>query len=132
MNGVHDMGGMHGFGKVEPEADEPVFHAPWEGRVLAMQRALGATGAWTIDASRYARERLPPDVYLATSYYWQWLLGVEANLVAYGLAGADDLGGDLTDGVDAEQDSGAGQCALRCGRARTGSTAARRPGCRGR
>ena len=41
MDGVHDMGGMDGFGKVEPEPNEPVFHAPWEGRVLAMQRAMG-------------------------------------------------------------------------------------------
>ena len=26
MNGVHDMGGMDGFGKVEPEPNEPPFH----------------------------------------------------------------------------------------------------------
>ena len=45
MNGVHDMGGMDGFGKVEPEPNEPPFHAPWEGRVLAMQRAMGCAGA---------------------------------------------------------------------------------------
>ena len=45
MNGVHDMGGMHGFGKVEPSRDEPPFHAGWEGRVLAMQRAMAITGA---------------------------------------------------------------------------------------
>ena len=45
MNGIHDMGGMDGFGKVEPEMNEPVFHAPWEGRVMAMMRAMGWTGA---------------------------------------------------------------------------------------
>ena len=39
MDGVHDMGGMDGFGKIEVEKNEPVFHAEWEGRVLAMQRA---------------------------------------------------------------------------------------------
>ena len=54
MNGVHDMGGMHGFGAVEPEADEPVFHAPWEGRVLAMARATGFLGLWTIDGGRFS------------------------------------------------------------------------------
>ncbi|HEX9213630.1 MAG TPA: nitrile hydratase subunit beta, partial [Bradyrhizobium sp.] len=48
MNGVHDMGGMDGFGKVEPEPNEPVFHAEWEGRVLAMVRAMGAAGAFNI------------------------------------------------------------------------------------
>ena len=26
MNGIHDMGGMHGFGPVEREDHEPVFH----------------------------------------------------------------------------------------------------------
>ena len=41
MNSVHDMGGMHGFGRVEPEADEPTFHATWEGRMLGMSRSLG-------------------------------------------------------------------------------------------
>ena len=40
MDGIHDMGGIHGFGKVEPEKDEPVFHAPWEGRVHAMEAAM--------------------------------------------------------------------------------------------
>ena len=43
MNGVHDMGGMHGFGPVTPEENEPVFHGEWEGRVMAMSRAMGAT-----------------------------------------------------------------------------------------
>ena len=40
MDGVHDMGGMDGFGKVEPEANVPMFHADWEARVLAMVRAI--------------------------------------------------------------------------------------------
>jgi nitrile hydratase subunit beta len=52
MDGVHDMGGMDGFGKVEPEVNEPVFHHRWEGRVLAMSRAIGVFRAWTIDSSR--------------------------------------------------------------------------------
>ena len=60
MDGVHDMGGMDGFGKVEPEPDEPVFHAPWEGRVMAMNRAMGAAGAWNIDMGRFSLEQLPP------------------------------------------------------------------------
>jgi nitrile hydratase subunit beta len=53
MNGVHDMGGMQGFGPVQPEADEPVFHAPWEGRVLALRRAAGAWRRWNIDFGRH-------------------------------------------------------------------------------
>jgi nitrile hydratase beta subunit len=91
VNGVHDMGGMHGFGKVEPEANEPPFHAGWEGRVLAMQRALRATGAWSIDMSRDAQERLPAQVYLAVSYYHRWALGMERNALERGLIDADEL-----------------------------------------
>ena len=69
MDGVHDMGGMDGFGKVVPEQNEPVFHEAWEGRVLAMNRAMGAIGAWNIDMARFGIEQLPPDVYLSSSYY---------------------------------------------------------------
>jgi nitrile hydratase len=91
MNGVHDMGGMDGFGKVEPEANEPVFHADWEARVMAMNRAMGATGAWNIDMSRYSREILPPEVYLASSYYRKWFLGLEQMLLERDLVGADEI-----------------------------------------
>jgi nitrile hydratase len=91
MNGVHDMGGMHGFGKVEPEANEPPFHADWEGRVLAMQRAIRHTRAWNIDMSRDAQERLPAQVYLAASYYQRWALGMEKNALEKGLIDADEV-----------------------------------------
>ena len=91
MNGVHDMGGMQGFGKVEPEPNEPVFHAPWEGRVLAMNRAMGYLGLWNIDIGRFSRESLPPHVYLASSYYRKWELGLEDLCVQFGLVGNDEL-----------------------------------------
>jgi nitrile hydratase len=84
MNGVHDMGGMDGFGKVEAEPNEPMFHTEWEGRVLAMVRAMGAAGAFNIDTSRYYREALPPEVYMTSSYYRKWFLGLEQNLLAKG------------------------------------------------
>ena len=91
MNGIHDMGGMDGFGKVAREPNEPVFHASWEGRVLAMVRAMGTAGAWNIDAARYARETLPPHVYLGSSYYRKWFLGLEALLLQCGLVDADEI-----------------------------------------
>ena len=91
MDGIHDMGGMDGFGKVEAEENEPPFHERWEGRVMAMQRALGYAGAWHIDHSRYAQERLPPLVYLAASYYQKWELAMETNVVERGLATAEEL-----------------------------------------
>jgi nitrile hydratase len=91
MNGIHDMGGMHGFGPVEPEPNEPVFHADWEARVLALNRALGYARLWNIDMSRAAIEVLPPDVYLTRSYYTKWLLRLEQLLLDRGLIEADEL-----------------------------------------
>jgi len=91
VNGVHDMGGMDGFGKVEPEPNEPVFHGEWEARVLAMVRAMGAAGAFNIDTSRFYREMLPPHVYLTSSYYMKWLLGLEDLLIDKGYVAPSEL-----------------------------------------
>ncbi len=91
MNGVHDMGGMHGFGKVQPEPNEPPFHASWEGRVLAMQHAMRFTRAWNIDMSRDVQEQLPAQVYLSASYYQRWGLGMERCVLERGLINADEL-----------------------------------------
>jgi nitrile hydratase subunit beta len=91
MNGVHDMGGMDGFGKVEAEANEPVFHEPWESRVMAMVRAMGANAGFNIDMQRFSRESIPPATYLAASYYQKWLLGLMRTLVDNKLVGADEL-----------------------------------------
>jgi nitrile hydratase beta subunit len=91
MDGVHDMGGMDGFGKVEAETSEPPFHAPWEGRVLAMQRAMGYAGAWHIDHSRFAQEKLPPLSYLGSSYYQRWMLAMESNVTERGYVTPEEL-----------------------------------------
>jgi nitrile hydratase len=85
------MGGMHGFGKVAPEQDEPVFHDDWEARTFALYRAMSYAGVWVIDQARFAREQLPPDVYLASSYYKKWELGMEKQLAELDLAGRDEL-----------------------------------------
>jgi nitrile hydratase subunit beta len=84
VNGVHDMGGMQDMGSVTPEPNEPVFHEPWEGRVFALRRAMGAWGKWNIDASRYAIEILPAADYLAMSYYERQLVAFVAMLVGAG------------------------------------------------
>ena len=91
MDGIHDMGGMQGFGKVEPEPNEPLFHAPWEGRALALNRVMGYAGLWTIDQTRYAIEQFPPVFYLTASYYKKWFVRLENMLVERGLVGADEL-----------------------------------------
>ncbi len=74
MNGIHDMGGMHGLGPIEIEPDAPVFHAPWEGRVMALGDAMGPWGSWSVDRFRYLRETIAPVDYLTKPYYEQWLM----------------------------------------------------------
>jgi nitrile hydratase subunit beta len=69
MNGVHDMGGMHGMGPIQEEKNEPVFHEHWEGRVFALRRAIGAWGKSNIDVTRHEVELVPPVDYLRMSYY---------------------------------------------------------------
>jgi nitrile hydratase beta subunit len=91
MNGVHDVGGMHVIGTVLPEPDEPVFHTDWERRVLALTLAMGATGEWNLDASRFARENRPPDDYLNKSYYEIWLAGLQQLLAERELVSEDEI-----------------------------------------
>jgi nitrile hydratase len=91
MNGAHDLGGMHGFGPVVTEPDEPVFHAAWEGRMFGLTLAMAAWRRWNIDMSRSAREQMPPAEYLATSYYEHWLFGLERQLIDNGLLAPDEL-----------------------------------------
>ncbi|MFQ5937275.1 MAG: nitrile hydratase subunit beta [Acidiferrobacterales bacterium] len=93
MNGGHDLGGMHGFGPINPEAEseEPVFHAEWERRVFALTLAAGALGKWSIDQSRHARERQHPADYLKHTYYENWLAGLETLLVDTGLVDDTEL-----------------------------------------
>jgi nitrile hydratase len=91
MNGVHDMGGMHGFGPIEREADEPVFHARWEARLFAIRHAMGAWGKWNIDGSRFARERIPPAEYLRMSYYERWLAGLITQMIEAGLVTREEV-----------------------------------------
>ena len=91
MNGVHDMGGMDGFGAVEVEQNEPAFHERWEGRVMAMVRAMGANGGINIDMQRFSRESLPPTVYLASSYYKKWFLALEQSMIDRGMIGKDEI-----------------------------------------
>jgi len=90
VDGIHDMGGMHGFGPVVPEPGEPVFHAPWEGRTFGMALVTGAVGLRS-GPLRPRIEGLPPAAYLAASYYERWAAAVEAALVDEGTLTADEI-----------------------------------------
>jgi nitrile hydratase subunit beta len=91
MNSVHDMGGMHGMGPVQYEQNEPVFHAPWEGRAFALNIATRAGRKWNIDAGRYEIELIPAADYLRMSYYEKWVVRLEKLLVKTGLVAESEI-----------------------------------------
>jgi nitrile hydratase len=88
LNGIHDMGGMHGFGKVEVEQDEPVFHSRWEARVFGIVQSLGGGN---IDAGRHSLERLGPVAYLKDGYYGRWLASLLGTLLAVGVIRPEEM-----------------------------------------
>jgi nitrile hydratase len=91
MDGAHDMGGVAGFGPVEPEPNEPVFHHDWEKRACALTIAMSRPGGWNIDMSRFARENRPPGDYLGKTYYEIWLAGLETLMLERGLVTREEI-----------------------------------------
>jgi nitrile hydratase len=100
VNGGQDLGGMMGFGPVQPEPEPGptsggtavgVFHEPWEESAFAITLAAGALGFWSIDEARHARESLHPVDYLRSSYYEIWFKGLERLLVSHGLISPQEL-----------------------------------------
>ena len=88
MDGVHDMGGMHGFGAVVP--DDAIFHAEWEARLFALTEVAGAVGL-TAGHFRETIETMPPGAYLRSSYYERWLFGLECRLQRAGTIAPQDV-----------------------------------------
>ncbi len=97
MNGVHDMGGMHGLGPIVREEDEPVFHEEWEGRTLALARAMLAGFHFNLDEFRHAMERIEPSCYLRSSYYERWLEGTITLLLEKGVVTQEEFEARLDD-----------------------------------
>jgi nitrile hydratase len=91
MDGAHDMGGVPWSGPVQPEPDEPPFHAEWERRAFALTLAMARPGGWNIDMSRFARENRPADDYLGMTYYQIWLAGLERLMQERKLVEADEI-----------------------------------------
>jgi len=89
VDGVHDLGGMAGFGPVLREPAEPVFHHTWEARVFGIAGSLLLAGH--LHGFRHAIERMDGGHYLSSSYYEHWLTAVASLLVEEGLLEADDL-----------------------------------------
>lgn len=84
MDGIHDLGGMDGFGPVDTTEHEDTFHHDWEGRTYTAFLAGLGTGVFGIDAFRHSIERIPPAQYLTADYYDRWLTGITRLFVENG------------------------------------------------
>ncbi|MEZ5926512.1 MAG: nitrile hydratase subunit beta [Hyphomicrobiaceae bacterium] len=93
MDGIHDMGGMQGFGEVVDEPETMGFHADWHGRMFALSRVVRYSLPFGGDHVRQAIERMAPRHYLRSSYYEKWLEGNIACLAAIGVVSEAELAG---------------------------------------
>ena len=91
MDGIHDVGGEQGFGRVKPTADELPFEHDWEGRMLGIVLAITRSRDWNVDKFRFTREQLPPVEYLTRPYFDQWYRSYAAMLLGSGLVTAEEL-----------------------------------------
>jgi len=96
VNGIHDMGGMQDMGPIRREKDEPVFHAPWEARVLALEWVT--PGDWPYDEERLHIESIPPADYLRMPYYEKWMVGMVEAMVKHGMVTRAELESGLPGG----------------------------------
>jgi nitrile hydratase subunit beta len=93
MARINDVGGMEGFAPLQQGIDEPPFHADWEAHVFVLNRALLGRGVYNLDEFRDAIERLPPQEYLASSYYEKWLHAITTLLADKGVLTQEELAG---------------------------------------
>jgi nitrile hydratase subunit beta len=76
VDGIHDLGGRHGFGGSLAVRDEATFHDDWERRVFGTVLALAAARCFNVNVFRHALERVDPVTYLADGYFGRWLAAV--------------------------------------------------------
>jgi len=91
MDGVYDLGGKQGFGKVRYTLCAPAFHAPWEVRVNSLYSFSVRSGFFNMDEYRHAIERMEPLHYLTASYYERSLTGLATLLIEKGIVTQDEL-----------------------------------------
>jgi nitrile hydratase subunit beta len=102
---IHDLGGMRGFGLVDPEDDEQLpFHEAWEARIFGIVRTLRQGGLCTTDEWRDTVERLPPATYLGASYYERWVLAAEQVAIAKGVLRAGQIDATLAAARESEDE----------------------------
>lgn len=91
MNGIHDLGGMDGFGPVVVEKEEPVFHSDWERRMYGIASVIAYPLDFNDDQFRREIERVPPPKYLSSPYYELWFYGILGILKERGITSLEDI-----------------------------------------
>jgi nitrile hydratase subunit beta len=91
VDGIHDLGGLHGFGPVGVAPDEPVFHERWEGRMFATVAVAMQQRITQLDEFRHAIERMDPAHYLTSPYYEHWLSALATLLVEKGIIAREEV-----------------------------------------
>ena len=85
MDGVHDIGGRQGFGRVRYTLDAPAFHASWEVQANALYAHAVRRGLFNMDEYRHAIERMEPRHYLGAGYYERTLTSLATLCVEKGV-----------------------------------------------
>jgi nitrile hydratase len=91
MDGIHDLGGMDGFGRVGHTPSEPVFAEDWERRALRVTLAVNMAVKPSGPGFRHSIERMDPAHYLTSSYYEHWLTGSSTMAVEAGVTSQAEL-----------------------------------------
>jgi nitrile hydratase subunit beta len=92
MNGIHDLGGMDGFGPVPYDGgDSDTFHERWEGEAYATFVATLGNEIASIDEFRHSIERMPPAQYLESTYYDRWTTALARLLLEAGTIDPDEF-----------------------------------------
>ncbi|MBT6274055.1 MAG: nitrile hydratase subunit beta [Chromatiales bacterium] len=91
MDGIHDLGGRHGFGKIDVNEPEEQFHDPYEARIRSIVNAMSRAPDWNLDWFRHCRELIDPVDYLSRPYFDQWAQTYCAMLINSGWATVEEV-----------------------------------------
>lgn len=91
MDGIHDLGGMHGFGPVPIDSENYVFKHDWQRRSFGLAQALAGATPYCADMHRYKIEQIPAVDYLQMDYFEKWAVATSQLLADAGLVDADEL-----------------------------------------
>ena len=91
MDGIHDLGGKQGYGKVRYTLNASAFHNAWEVRVNSLYAFAVRSGFFNMDEYRHAIERMEPAHYLTASYYERSLTSLATLCVEKGVLTREEL-----------------------------------------